>query len=239
MPQKKSYSIGVPKITLEESGRLVSEEFDDVYYSIRDGLEETRYVFLTHNDLETRWQELDSFKIVEFGFGTGLNFLATWDLWKKTAHCKLEYISIEKYPISKDALRGILERWVELGDLSEQLLQVYPDCNPGQHVLKFESEMLTLTLIFADVVECLDLIPNSVDAWYLDGFDPKKNPDMWSEEVYVAIGEKSIVGSTIATFTAAGIVKRALRASGFKLKRVDGFGPKWHMLKGVFQGVSE
>jgi len=165
-----------------------------------------------------------------------LNFLATWDLWKQSPQNPLHFHSIEKFPISKSILTGILERWKELTGISQELLNQYPQCEPGRYTLEFEEGKVVLTLMFADVEECLDELPEVVDAWYLDGFDPKKNPDMWSERVYKTIGQRSVVGSTIATFTAAGEVKRALRSSGFKLKRVDGFGPKWHMLKGVYQG---
>ncbi|MGL1902756.1 MAG: tRNA (5-methylaminomethyl-2-thiouridine)(34)-methyltransferase MnmD [Fibrobacterales bacterium] len=239
MTDRSEYSIEKPDLLLEEGGRLISNSFDDVYYSIKDGLEESRYVFLKHNDLIERWIGVEPFVVTEFGFGTGLNFLATWDLWRKTATAPLHFISMEKFPIGKEDLITILERWGELKELSNEFLKVYPDCAPGKYELYFDDGKVKLTLIFSDVADCLEDIPDEVDAWYLDGFDPKKNPDMWSDSVYEAIGQKSKKGSTIATFTAAGVVKRALRSNNFKLKRVDGFGPKWHMLKGVYQGAED
>lgn len=215
----------------------ISTHFDDVYFSVENGLEESRYVFIKQNDLPERWQSKaqSTFVIFETGFGTGLNFLATWAEWLKTPdqNCPIHFVSIEKHPLDKQALAKSHKHWPKLKALSDQLLEQYPFLIKGQHQLIFEEGKVTLTLIFGDVNEDLEDYSFSVDAWFLDGFAPSKNPDMWSEKLYQFMAKRSHNQATLATFTAAGSVRRALEQKGFRITKIPGYGKKREMIKGV------
>ena len=221
-----------------------SDEFDDVYFSADDGLAETEHVFLDGNRLPRKWQEQDRFVICETGFGTGLNFLAAWTRFEETTkpHQKLDFISFEKYPLDAEEIGLHLRPWADhfTGRLS-RLLALYPPRLPGFHRLQM-NERVTLTLVFDDVQTGLPqlMLPEGVyvDAWFLDGFKPSTNPDMWSETVFTEMARLSDVGARMATFTAAGQVRRGLAEVGFDVEKVDGFGTKRDMTIGRFRGAS-
>ena len=221
----------------------LSTKFDDIYFSQENGLAETEFVFLKSNGLAEKFTSLRNscFTIAETGFGTGLNFLAAIQLWMKTApeDCLLHYISVEKYPISHDDLIKALAFWPELKELADQLIAQYPQSSPGYHQLSFDEGRVTLTLMLGDAVDCYSQLDAEVDAWFLDGFAPAKNPEMWSPELFQQIGRLSKSGTTFSTFTAAGIVKRGLRAVGFDIKKVPGFGRKREMLTGTYTATPE
>jgi len=238
--------------TLEwnEQGQPISERFDDVYFSKASGLEETRYVFLQHNRLHERWQQLNPattpcFVIGETGFGTGLNFLAAWQLWREVAppEARLHFVSVEKYPLSQTDLAKALSLWPQLEPMALTLKEAYPPLpSRGFHRMKFESGRVQLTLIIDEAGVGFEQLLHSnhplywhwgarVDAWFLDGFAPAKNPDMWRGELFATLARLSHRGTTAATFTAAGIVKRGLQAAGFTVEKVAGFGHKRDMLR--------
>lgn len=212
-----------------------SKEFDDVYFSARDGLGETRHVFLEGNDLPDAWERRDWFVVGETGFGTGLNFLTVWKLFNDTKGVgqRLHFISVEKYPLSAAQIDEALAHWCELDELRAQLVDAYPDDPEG--VVNIEFLGVRLTIYFDDVVDGLSRCEAEVDAWFLDGFMPSCNPEMWRDEVFEQVGRLSREGTTFATFTSAGFVRRGLSAVGFDVKRVPGFGWKRHMSIGVFR----
>lgn len=223
----------------------VSRQFDDVYFSKDDGLAESRYVFIEHNRLAQRWAALEDqpfthFTLLETGFGTGLNFLATLDAWIKSGlqNAQLHYLSLEKFPLTPKDLRLALNHWPSLAHLSDRLIACYPPLVPGTHRIEMPEYRLTLTLIFADATDTFnDLCKHShlrVDAWLLDGFAPSKNPDMWQAPLFNAMHQLSSTGSTVATFTAAGAVRRGLIDAGFTVHKVAGFGRKREMLTGHY-----
>ncbi|MGB0712791.1 MAG: bifunctional tRNA (5-methylaminomethyl-2-thiouridine)(34)-methyltransferase MnmD/FAD-dependent 5-carboxymethylaminomethyl-2-thiouridine(34) oxidoreductase MnmC [Gammaproteobacteria bacterium] len=231
-----------------EAGEPVSEVFGDIYFSRGDGLAESRYVFLGQNGLPARWCGRDHFTIAETGFGTGLNFLATWRAWRETAgqrppHALLRFISLERFPLSADDLSTALQRWPELADEASALVSAYPPLLPGFHRVRLEPGV-ELLLVFGDAHEGLaELDPGAsglVDAWYFDGFDPGKNPEMWDEALFRDAARLSRAGASFATFTVAGRVRRALQAAGFAPEKVPGHGRKRQMLRGdlVEQGPS-
>ncbi|MDC0603207.1 bifunctional tRNA (5-methylaminomethyl-2-thiouridine)(34)-methyltransferase MnmD/FAD-dependent 5-carboxymethylaminomethyl-2-thiouridine(34) oxidoreductase MnmC [Aliiglaciecola sp.] len=230
------------KIEFNQDGTPVACDFDDVYFSNHNGLLETRYVFLENNHLPQRWldESAQPFHIAETGFGTGLNFLASWQLFQQTAQPSrhLHFTSTEKFPLDKKDLILALTQWPELAEFSEQLIQQYPDLVDGCHRLTFDKGRVLLDLHFGDVKQIFPTMHNSkdgiVDAWFLDGFAPSKNPQMWNDELYEQLARLSKQGATLATFTAAGIVKRGLAQQGFTIKKVKGFGRKRDMLTGVF-----
>lgn len=207
-----------------------SERFDDIYYALDEGLEESRYVFLDGNNLAGRLDTKQDFCIVENGFGTGLNFLAAWQLWRekgKPGH--LTYVGVEKYPLPQEELSRILSYWDELGDIRDIFLSSY-----FQEKAVFQEEHITLHLLIGDTADILPRLGFKADAWFLDGFAPQKNPAMWSDTVFSSMAKWSNPGAGFATFTAAGFVKRGLRANGFEVHRRKGFGKKRHMICGIF-----
>ena len=241
-------------------GLPCSRQFDDVYFSRHNGLEETRHVFLHNNQLKQRFNQLkpyENFTIAETGFGTGLNFLATWKLWQENAPKtgKMHFISVEKYPLSTSQLARALTLWPELKSLSQNLIERYP--NPVEQPvnrLLFDKGRVQLTLLIGDVQDAFEALDPSlgnahldtrtgyseqkvgVDAWFLDGFSPSKNPEMWQPKLYHTMAKLSSYAhskSTIATFTAAGHVRRGLEAAGFSVSKVPGFGRKREMVAGA------
>lgn len=215
-----------------------SKEFDDVYFSAQDGLEETRHVFLASNHLPERFNAADRFVIGETGFGTGLNFLAVWKLFEQHKHDdqKLHFISFEKFPLSAAQIDEYLQPWRhEFPELLDRLVELYPDNPVGQVDLDMGSGV-SLSLIFDDVNDAFHIFPEPVDCWFLDGFKPSSNPEMWSETVFNAMARFSKEGATFATFTAAGFVKRGLQAAGFTVEKIRGFGRKREMLRGIYTG---
>ena len=219
---------GVPK----------SKQFDDVYFSADNGLAESEYVFLDGNHLPCGWQAQERFTICETGFGTGLNFLTAWKCFEETtgAHQKLDFISFEKYPVESEEIELFLHRWVEFFDgRLHRLAQRYPPALPGFHRVVL-NDRVTLTLIFDDVNEAIPRVDASVDAWFLDGFKPSTNPDMWSETVFEHMARLSYEGTRFATFTAAGAVRRGLQNAGFLVEKIKGYGRKRDMTIGVFKG---
>ncbi len=232
----------------------VSGEFGDVYFSHADGLAESRHVFLAHNQLPERLANLadkQCFTVAELGFGTGLNFLATWQLWRelraKKPHltsARLHFITTEKYPIPLNDLTQILALWAqrapELAKLIEQLLANYPPLIAGCHRLNFIDDNITLDIWLGDAGDSLASLDNDsaikrpyVDAWFLDGFAPSCNETLWAESIFTQMQRLSRTGTTAATYSCAGIVKRGLQTHGFEINKVKGFGRKREMLTAV------
>ena len=224
-------------------GQPFSSRFGDVYFSTDSGLDETRHVFLQGNRLAERFATLsagESFCIGETGFGTGLNFLCAWQLFLKTAPAgsSLDFFSVEKFPLSKEDLRAALALWPELNAQAELLQASWHRRVPGWNRWSFADGRIRLTLAISDVAEALPQLPVAgVDAWFLDGFSPAKNPEMWSAEVLADIARASRAGATLATYTSAGWVRRGLQHAGFEVERAPGFGRKREMVRGHLHSV--
>ena len=225
----------------DEQGQPLSSHFADVYFSNENALAETRYVFLANNQLPERFAALTTDQqlvIGETGFGTGLNFLCAWQLFEQQAvtGARLHFISVEKYPLNKADLQRALALWPELAPYAEQLLAQYVALHPGFQRLVFADGRIILTLLIGDALELLGQLDARVDAWFLDGFAPAKNPDMWTPELFAELARRSHPSTTLGTFTSTGYVRRRLNEAGFKMKRVPGLGKKWEVLKGAFIG---
>jgi len=173
----------------------------------------------------------DLFTIGETGFGTGLNFLCAWQLWRECAppDARLHFVSTEKYPLHPEELREALALWPELASLSQALLQQYEPLAPGWRRFKFDDGRVTLTLLIGDARDTLPLLHAHVDAWFLDGFSPAVNPELWQAPLFQQVARMSAQDATFATFTSAGEVRRCLQAAGFEVQRVPGYGNKRHM----------
>lgn len=214
----------------------VSTQFDDVYFSRHDGRSETEHVFIHGNDLPRRlaaWTHKRPFVIGESGFGTGLNMLCAWACFETHAppQARLHLVSTERFPLAREDLAQALNAWPELATRAERLVQQWPEPVAGVHRLLLD-ERVTLDLHFGDAAERLALLDGRVDAWFLDGFAPAKNPEMWRPELFSALAAASRPGATFATFTCAGIVKRGLATAGFAWRKAPGYGRKREMLKG-------
>ncbi|MFC1749110.1 bifunctional tRNA (5-methylaminomethyl-2-thiouridine)(34)-methyltransferase MnmD/FAD-dependent 5-carboxymethylaminomethyl-2-thiouridine(34) oxidoreductase MnmC [Pseudomonadota bacterium] len=213
-------------------------QHNDIYFSREGGIEETDYVFIQGNQLPQRWKNSDAFTIAETGFGTGLNFLCTLAEWQKRArpNARLHFISVEKHPLQPEDLKRALSALPSLKGLAEVLINNYPPAVHGLHRMNFLNGKASLTLLMGDAGDMFADLNAKIDAWYLDGFAPSKNPDMWSEKLFKNIARLSKPETTFATFTAAGIVKRGLKAVGFDVKTQKGFGRKRDMLIGNYVG---
>ncbi|WP_228141666.1 tRNA (5-methylaminomethyl-2-thiouridine)(34)-methyltransferase MnmD [Marinobacter sp. X15-166B] len=222
-------------------GQPESEQFGDVYFSRNDGLEETRYVFLQHNQLEARFRRLqagESFVVAESGFGTGLSFLAVWQLWRRCAPpagAVLHFVSVERYPLTVEDLAKSHQLWPELSELAAALHEQYPPLTRGLHRRLLDDGQVRLSLFFGDAVEGWHTMRFTADAWFLDGFAPAVNPQLWVDEVVDAVARHSKPGTTLATFTAVGRVRRGLQAAGFSMRKPPGYGFKRNMLAGRFE----
>ncbi|MCB0346225.1 MAG: bifunctional tRNA (5-methylaminomethyl-2-thiouridine)(34)-methyltransferase MnmD/FAD-dependent 5-carboxymethylaminomethyl-2-thiouridine(34) oxidoreductase MnmC [Bdellovibrionales bacterium] len=207
-----------------------STRFHDVYYSLDGGLAESRHVFILGNNLPQRWRDQELFVIGELGFGTGLNFCATINEWRKTGRGRLHYISFELFPLDESVIERSLNHWPEIAAEATALRERLPVPTPGFHRLHFDNCNASLTLVYGDARETLPQLSAQVDAWFLDGFAPAKNPELWGADVFGQIAELSRPGATAATFSAARTVKDNFSAAGFSFEKRPGFGFKRDML---------
>lgn len=214
-------------------GQPWSARFGDRYFSSDSGLEETRHVFLQGNRLAERFAALcagQTLHIGETGFGTGLNFLCTRALFERTAApgAALVFRSVERWPLALAELQAALALWPTLAPAAQALLAQWPP-RPGLQCWDFGAMHLALDI--ADIACALPAWPAAaIDAWFLDGFAPAKNPQMWSDAVLAQVARASRPGATLATYTSAGWVRRGLQAAGFEVRRVPGHGRKRQML---------
>jgi len=215
-----------PDLDWQPGDLPVSRRYGDAYYSATDGLAEARHVFLAGNRLAARFQRAEGYQIAELGFGTGLNMLAAWALWQERAApgAVLRFTSFERHPMGAADMARALARWPELAPRSEALLSAWPVSGavtlPG----------LRLLIVPGDARETVPAWTGLADAWFLDGFAPARNPEMWEPALLSAVFARTRPGGTAATFSAAGAVRRGLAAAGFEVSRARGFGPKREML---------
>jgi tRNA U34 5-methylaminomethyl-2-thiouridine-forming methyltransferase MnmC len=206
----------------------VATRFDDPYFSADNGLAETAHVFLSGNNLPQRFT--DGFHIAELGFGTGLNLLATWRAWIASGHTSpLTYTSFEAYPMGITAMRKALSNWPELGDLAEEMLSQLETGN-----FEINTPTLAANIIIGDARITLPEWQGAADAWFLDGFSPAKNPELWEPALMQAVADHTKPRGSFATYSAAGHVRQSLASAGFDVTRVTGFGRKRHMTIGTF-----
>ena len=222
-----------------KDNNLFSQEFDDLYSSAKGAVEESEYVFINGNNLQERFRELkdSTFYIGEIGFGIGISFLTTCRSWLKNSQKDqvLTFYSFDKYLFQLKDFKKILDTYPELKEYSEEFEKSYPKNVKGVQKISLFEGRISLNLVIGDInqtQEYLELI-KGIDAWFLDGFSPSKNPDLWSKKLFDLISNSCNRHATFATYTSAGTVKQNLKKSGFDIKKTDGFSNKRHMLKGI------
>ncbi|BBO58943.1 bifunctional tRNA (5-methylaminomethyl-2-thiouridine)(34)-methyltransferase MnmD/FAD-dependent 5-carboxymethylaminomethyl-2-thiouridine(34) oxidoreductase MnmC [Mycoavidus sp. B2-EB] len=225
-------------LTLLEDGTPYSAAFSDIYHSAAGGFTQAQRVFMAGNQLPARWAGQAIFSIVETGFGAGINFLATWAAWRDDpARCaRLHFVSIEKHPFTRENLHLLQQRLInaKLAPLTRHLCAAWPILTSGLHRLEFEEGRVILTLALGDIRDLLPQLWLRADAFYLDGFAPAKNPDMWHTSIFKALARLAAPNATLATYTTAGVVRHGLIAAGFEIHKAQGFGMKREMLIGHF-----
>ncbi|MEP3275390.1 MAG: tRNA (5-methylaminomethyl-2-thiouridine)(34)-methyltransferase MnmD [Stappiaceae bacterium] len=209
-----------------------SVRFDDTYYSQDDGHKETQYVFVDGNGLPERFGKSATFSIGELGFGTGLNFFETvrqFQIANPSGDQNLLFYSFEKYPLGADQMKRALSQWPDVAAIATSWLE---DWRPEPGVNLLRQGNISLAVAIGDAQDLLLSSEEKVDAWYLDGFNPKNNGAMWTPELISGVFERTNAGGTFATYTAAGWVRRNLEAAGFSVQRRKGYGNKREMLLG-------
>jgi tRNA U34 5-methylaminomethyl-2-thiouridine-forming methyltransferase MnmC len=215
-----------------------SQEFGDHFYCRTDGRLECGHVFLAGNGLPDRWHAMsphgDTFRIGELGFGTGLNFCETWRQWKleRQPGARLHFTSFELYPMKGGEIDRALSRWPEIDAERQALVAAWPD-EPAGHVTIDADDRTRLTVVCGPALEGVTAAAADFDAWFLDGFAPSRNADMWSPELMQALCDRTRPGGSFGTYAAAGFVRRNLAAAGFAVERRPGFAGKREMLCGV------
>ena len=222
-------SVDAADLTWREAEGLgavpVSARFDDPYYSLEDGLAETCHVFLLGNDLPTRL--VPGFRVAELGFGTGLNLLAAWDLAERHGTA-LRYTGFEAFPMRpEEAARALMPWTPQFGDKITRLLDGW-----REDAITLDTPLLQAEVILGDARQTLPEWQGMADAWFLDGFAPAKNPELWEPGLLHQVARHTVPGGSFATYTAAGAVRRALAEAGFAVERVRGHGTKRHMTIG-------
>ena len=211
-----------------KGGVPIATAFDDPYYSLDNGLAETRHVFLAGNDLPAGFG--GNFQIAELGFGTGLNFLVTWQAWINEGRPgTLHFTSFEAFPMAPDDMRAALSAFPEVSALADAMLAKW---QPGAGPVLL-NDGPTLEVIIGDARETVPAWHAAADAWFLDGFSPAKNPALWEPALLASVGAHTKPGGTAATYSAAGHVRQSLATAGFDVTRIPGFGRKRHMTRAV------
>ena len=218
----------------DDNGVPVSSRFDDPYFSVDNGLDETRHVLLGGNDLPARF--CDGFHVAELGFGTGLGFLTTVQAWQEAGTLgHLYFTSFEAFPMTALEMARALSAFPELTELAGPLVDQWA---VKTQLIQYAPNV-TLEVVLGDARQTLPNWSSKADAWYLDGFSPAKNPELWTPELMQDVADHTTPTGTAATYTAAGFVRRGLRDAGFQVERIGGYGRKRHMTVAKFEAASE
>ena len=223
------------ELEFDAGGHPYSSRYGDVYASRDGALGQARHVFLGGNDLPRRWARREQFVVLETGFGLGINFLAAWQAWRddRERPHRLHFVSVERHPLAAaDLVRAAPEA---LQPLAAQLAAQWPPPLAGLHRMAFEDGALVLTLALGDAAETVPQLALGADAFFLDGFAPDRNPDMWSPPLIKALARLARPGATLATWCTARGVRDALAASGFAVERRAGYAHKREMLAARFE----
>lgn len=230
----------IPAVLEFKDGVPYSAAYGDIYHSADGGAGQARHVFLQGCGLPQAWASRASFVILETGFGTGLNFLTTWAAWRAdpARPARLHFLSVEKHPFRADDLARLHAQWPEFAALSTELLASWPTLTPGFHRVALDGGRVQLTLMLGDALDCLPQVEAGVDAFYLDGFAPDCNADLWQPQLFSELARLAKPGAAAATYTVAAAVRQGLTEAGFVCEKRAGYGRKRHCLRARFAGKS-
>ena len=217
-------------------GKLFNVEYGDIYFSAAGAVGEAEHVFLHGNGLPSRWQGVERFAIGELGFGTGINFLVTLKNWLSSApsNAVLHYVTVERTPLTLSCLCEVWSHFPALSELAAGLSRVYPEPVAGFHRRVMCAGRVSITFVWGDAQACGAQLDGPFDAWFLDGFMPRRNPELWQAALLKQVAQTCRLGATVATYSVASVVRDALRASGFDIEKRPGFGAKKEMLVGRY-----
>jgi len=227
-----------PELDWLPDGGLCARRFGDVYFTPGQGLAESRHVFLDGTGAPEAWRGRALLTIGETGFGTGRNFLLAWNQWRRTAgaDARFCYLAAEGAPLHPADLARAHAAFPELRAEAAALRAAWPPPAAGFHRLRLDGGRVALTLLFGDATVMLSRMEARVDAWFLDGFAPARNPDIWQAGVFRQLARLSAPGARLASYTAAGPVRRGLEAAGFQVSKAPGFAAKREMIRAVYTG---
>ncbi len=228
VPARLEFRDGVP----------YSAAYGDIYHSADGGAGQARHVFLQGCGLPQAWAGRERFVVLETGFGTGLNFLTTWGAWRDDPQrpARLHFLSVEKHPFRADDLARLHAQWPQFGELSTELVENWPMPTPGFHRIALDGGRVQLTLMLGDAADCLPQVEAAVDAFYLDGFAPDVNADLWQPALFGELARLAKPGAAAATYTVAAPVRQGLAAAGFACEKRAGYGRKRHCLSARYEG---
>lgn len=227
-----------PNIEFDENGIPINTDFGDSYYSKSGGLEETKEVFIKACDLENKFANQNVITIGELGFGTGLNFLVVWQVWQKLKKPNgiLHFYTFEKFLMPAQTAAKALEKWPELSFLTQKLIEKWPIAKKGNQRIWLDDN-IALNIIIGDANETIKLQTFKADAWFLDGFAPRANQDLWGVELFNELKRLSHEDVKIGTYSVAQIVRQSLEKNGFHFKKCAGFGTKRERLEAWLDGT--
>lgn len=228
-----------PKLSLDASGVARADDVGDIYFSAEDGWAETQAVFLKGAGLPNRWRPQARHTVAELGLGTGLNVLALLDLWQRhrPSGGRLDIVSFEGRPLRTEQAQAALACWSDYTHLAPLLMEVWPPPWKGAHRRRIDSLGVTLTVYHGEIDEALPQSDFLADTWFLDGFAPSKNPEMWSADIMAQVARLSALEARVATFTVAGAVRRGLEDAGFEVHKRPGYGKKRERLEAIYRGA--
>lgn len=244
-PHDRSWGIESARIDWRD-GRPRSRDYGDIYHAV-DGMQESMQVFVGLNRLEQRFRRMQhhrGFRIGELGFGAGLNFVCAVERFLRNApeHARLLYMSVEKHPLTLADLTRASRQHPLLASCYQELIACYPAPVPGWHRLQLFGERVSLSLHYGEARAALASLDAAgtapMDCWFLDGFAPDRNPEMWQESLLARVAQLSAAGTTLATFSVAGRLRRSLQHLGFRVRRVSGAPRKRHLLAAEYGGAA-
>ena len=206
----------------EADGQPFSLEYDEPYPPLGSTLARAREVFVAGSGLPARWQAKRRFVVLETGFGLGGNFLATWDAWRRDPQrcAQLHFLSVERHPLTCADLARVHQA-SPLRELADALIAAWPPLTPNLHRLGFDGGQVQLLLALGDVAAWLPEWVAQVDAFFLDGFAPARNPQMWQPRLFKALARLAVPGATVAASTAEPAVRAGLKTAGFDVQPAD------------------
>ena len=217
-------------ITSDDSPSVYSSQFDALYHSKHGAIQESEHVFINSgldhfvNSSDYNERGIQTVKILEIGFGTGLNAVLTDDYALKKG-ISIEYTGLEGYPLSPDTLKEFDNN---LG-LKESHFQLIHKIPWGTNSAISDFMMLKKVQVLFEQFQT----DETFDIIYFDAFAPNTQPDLWEIDMMKKMYEASHIGSILVTYCAKGQVRRNMQSVGFDVERIPGPPGKRQMLRAI------